>query len=488
METMRAVSIAVTARARTSVPSGSPTRCATTSAWWTATRTAAISATPHRTPSADPTPTASATKNSASDRTGTSQVQMGVRVVMSIEFAGRSYGPRSGARADKHAGAATSASASPRGREELREGLDGFRVFEDADVRILESLHPGCGGLSTRIELASEADRAVAGRVRTPRAAFSPAEVQLKRQVARQRRAVEARQEVASDRDVAPGRNDLGTFRHRAKRFLDAAIGRVEGRIDLEIRWLARSTNLVDGSAAHQSAQAVRDDAHAQVRGRDVGCGGDVLENPRQDDSELVERKAGRVEEDPDLIVRGVESRDQLLEIPGRAVDSVDEHDLDLVEVGFADRKDPPLRTGQESVRLIHAHLSELGGKHGVLDGVDLVRLAIHCDAHRGRRRLRCLQIDRQVGSRNQDPVGGPVGGHEDRGFPGRAGDDLVRLVEAVAVEVGEDEDVVSHGGKEDSVGVGMGGNFMRADEIEPLPVVIEGGHQEIGNDVPRNG
>ena len=38
IERISAVSITVTAKASTSVPKGSPMRCATTSAWWTATR------------------------------------------------------------------------------------------------------------------------------------------------------------------------------------------------------------------------------------------------------------------------------------------------------------------------------------------------------------------------------------------------------------------------------------------------------------------
>src|SRR5579859_6873306 len=45
-ETISATSITVTATASTSVPNGSPTRCATTSAWCTAVNTAAHSATP----------------------------------------------------------------------------------------------------------------------------------------------------------------------------------------------------------------------------------------------------------------------------------------------------------------------------------------------------------------------------------------------------------------------------------------------------------
>jgi hypothetical protein len=45
-ETIRATSMIVTATARTSVPNGSPVRCATTSAWYTAAKTARIRATP----------------------------------------------------------------------------------------------------------------------------------------------------------------------------------------------------------------------------------------------------------------------------------------------------------------------------------------------------------------------------------------------------------------------------------------------------------
>jgi hypothetical protein len=45
-ETMSAVSITVTARARISVPNGSPTRCATISAWYTAAKTVPNKAAP----------------------------------------------------------------------------------------------------------------------------------------------------------------------------------------------------------------------------------------------------------------------------------------------------------------------------------------------------------------------------------------------------------------------------------------------------------
>ena len=55
-ETISAVSMTVTARARTSVPNGSPTRCATTSAWYTAANTVPSRATPATAAISPPTP------------------------------------------------------------------------------------------------------------------------------------------------------------------------------------------------------------------------------------------------------------------------------------------------------------------------------------------------------------------------------------------------------------------------------------------------
>src|SRR6185436_14536990 len=80
IERMSAVSIAVTARARTSVPRGSPTRCATTSAWWTAAMTAPTRAAPHSTASTAPTPATAAAASRASAARGTSQVQLARRL------------------------------------------------------------------------------------------------------------------------------------------------------------------------------------------------------------------------------------------------------------------------------------------------------------------------------------------------------------------------------------------------------------------------
>ena len=55
-DTMSAVSMTVTAKARTSVPNGSPIRCATTSAWWTAANTVANRTTPATAASKLPVP------------------------------------------------------------------------------------------------------------------------------------------------------------------------------------------------------------------------------------------------------------------------------------------------------------------------------------------------------------------------------------------------------------------------------------------------
>ena len=74
--TIRPTSITVTATARTSEPNGSPTRCATTSAWWTAASTA-------RRPWKRPTTTSTGvggllpqvTTSSASASSGTTRVQ-----------------------------------------------------------------------------------------------------------------------------------------------------------------------------------------------------------------------------------------------------------------------------------------------------------------------------------------------------------------------------------------------------------------------------
>jgi hypothetical protein len=63
-------SMAVTASARTSVPKGSPTRCATISAWCTAATTAAARRSPHTRPSATPTGRLSAARSAATASSG----------------------------------------------------------------------------------------------------------------------------------------------------------------------------------------------------------------------------------------------------------------------------------------------------------------------------------------------------------------------------------------------------------------------------------
>ena len=76
--TISATSITVTATASTSEPNGSPTRCATTSAWWTAARTAAARNAPAITRTIVPglLPQVAAVRTAAS--TGTTVVQRDV--------------------------------------------------------------------------------------------------------------------------------------------------------------------------------------------------------------------------------------------------------------------------------------------------------------------------------------------------------------------------------------------------------------------------
>src|SRR5262245_54460180 len=78
IETTSATSITVTATASTSVPKGSPTRWATTSAWCTAAITAPISAGTHSAASSAPIGSAKAAASSAAAAAGTSRAQSGI--------------------------------------------------------------------------------------------------------------------------------------------------------------------------------------------------------------------------------------------------------------------------------------------------------------------------------------------------------------------------------------------------------------------------
>jgi hypothetical protein len=75
---MREASITVTATASTSVPKGSPTRWATTSAWWTEAITPATRAMAQSTPRSTPAPSARATTRRTSAIAGTIQLQSGM--------------------------------------------------------------------------------------------------------------------------------------------------------------------------------------------------------------------------------------------------------------------------------------------------------------------------------------------------------------------------------------------------------------------------
>ena len=78
-ETISAVSMTVTARARTSVPNGSPTRCATTSAWYTAANTVASRTTPATAAMRPPLPRKDAINRTTQANTGHVHVHQGVR-------------------------------------------------------------------------------------------------------------------------------------------------------------------------------------------------------------------------------------------------------------------------------------------------------------------------------------------------------------------------------------------------------------------------
>ena len=78
IERMSEASITVTATARTSVPKGSPTRCATTSAWCTAAITALMRPTAHSVATRGPTPAITAATSTTLESAGTSQVQTGI--------------------------------------------------------------------------------------------------------------------------------------------------------------------------------------------------------------------------------------------------------------------------------------------------------------------------------------------------------------------------------------------------------------------------
>ena len=78
-ETISATSITVTATAKTSVPYGSPVRCATTSAWYTAANTVAISSPPDAAALSLPTPTKGVINRSTHANTGHTHAHQGIR-------------------------------------------------------------------------------------------------------------------------------------------------------------------------------------------------------------------------------------------------------------------------------------------------------------------------------------------------------------------------------------------------------------------------
>ena len=80
-ETISATSIMVTATASTIVPNGSPTRCATTSAWYTAAKTVVMSAIPAAAASTSATVPLNVAKSTNQANVGHVQAHHGIRIV-----------------------------------------------------------------------------------------------------------------------------------------------------------------------------------------------------------------------------------------------------------------------------------------------------------------------------------------------------------------------------------------------------------------------
>ena len=78
-ETISATSITVTATAKTSVPNGSPVRCATTSAWYTAANTVAIRSPPAAAAIRPPAPTKGVINSVTHANTGHAHAHQGIR-------------------------------------------------------------------------------------------------------------------------------------------------------------------------------------------------------------------------------------------------------------------------------------------------------------------------------------------------------------------------------------------------------------------------
>ena len=78
-ETISATSMTVTATARTSVPNGSPVRCATTSAWYTAAKTVAIRAAPAAAAMRPPAPAKGVINRMTQANAGHAHAHQGIR-------------------------------------------------------------------------------------------------------------------------------------------------------------------------------------------------------------------------------------------------------------------------------------------------------------------------------------------------------------------------------------------------------------------------
>ena len=192
-------------------------------------------------------------------------------------------------------------------------------------MRLPEARHAGGHSLGPGIELARERDRAVARRGRSVLAMNAPPEEELERQVLRQIASRAAGQKGAARRDVDPGRHELGAPLDRAGGGLDASVRGVEAGVQAQVVGFSRNAELVDRAPADEAAHAVGHEGETHVlrsRGREL------LEDEREDLAQLVERKAGRIVEDPGVVPLRVERRNERREVARRAVDAVDQNDL----------------------------------------------------------------------------------------------------------------------------------------------------------------
>ena len=186
---------------------------------------------------------------------------------------------------------------------------------------------------------------------------------------------------------------------------------------------------------------------------------------------ELIELQSRRVVEEPDLVARPVEARHERPKVPRGPVDSVDQHDLHLREVRDSQGEEPALRLREKPVRLIDPHLPHLGSEDRVVHRLDDEWPRDDLDADGGLGRRGSRQVEGDAAARaTADPVVRLGRAHDDGRVRRRAADDLVRLEEAIAVQVGEEGQIVDPARQQQSVVADLGDDLARTHEF---PAVV---------------